>query len=207
MRTKMDDSKKLEIKQNIIDSTIEIIEKEGFDAISIRKVAALSNYTAGNIYQYFENKEHLIRETVKFGYLKIIKAISIDLEKEEPFENKIRNIFISYTKNALLMGDYYKAVMLSEDPKLLKITSVLNNDLDSNKKAITILEDLISKGMDSGEFVKGNHKLYAKIIWTSLFGLIIRLIIENQRCEEVVNALLNANFDLMFSGLKNRGIN
>lgn len=202
MRKKMDDFKKLEIKQKIIDSTIEIIEREGFDAISIRKVASLSNYTAGNIYQYFENKEHLIREVVKYGYMKIIKSISLNLNEFDCVEEKIKKIFFSYIKTALSMSEYYKAVMLSEDNEVLDVTSVLNNDLNKKQKAITLLEELIQLGIEKGEFKECDNKQIAKVIWTSIFGLIVRLIIENQKNELIVNSLIEANFDLLFSGLK-----
>lgn len=198
----MDDFKKLEIKQKIIDSTIEIIEREGFDAISIRKVASLSNYTAGNIYQYFENKEHLIREVVKYGYMKIIKSISLNLNEFDCVEEKIKKIFFSYIKTALSMSEYYKAVMLSEDNEVLDVTSVLNNDLNKKQKAITLLEELIQLGIEKGEFKECDNKQIAKVIWTSIFGLIVRLIIENQKNELIVNSLIEANFDLLFSGLK-----
>jgi len=202
MRKKMDNFQKLEIKQKIIDSTIEIIEREGFDAISIRKVASLSNYTAGNIYQYFENKEHLIREVVKYGYMKIIKSISLNLNEFDCVEEKIKKIFFSYIKTALSMSEYYKAVMLSEDNEVLDVTSVLNNDLNKKQKAITLLEELIQLGIEKGEFKECDNKQIAKVIWTSIFGLIVRLIIENQKNELIVNSLIEANFDLLFSGLK-----
>jgi len=198
----MDNFQKLEIKQKIIDSTIEIIEREGFDAISIRKVASLSNYTAGNIYQYFENKEHLIREVVKYGYMKIIKSISLNLNEFDCVEEKIKKIFFSYIKTALSMSEYYKAVMLSEDNEVLDVTSVLNNDLNKKQKAITLLEELIQLGIEKGEFKECDNKQIAKVIWTSIFGLIVRLIIENQKNELIVNSLIEANFDLLFSGLK-----
>ena len=202
MRLKMDEDKRLEIKQHIVQCGIEIVEKEGFGALSIRKVAMLSEYTAGNIYQYFENKDELIREIIKFGYMKILKSISIDMESDELIEEKIRKIFISYINTALSMPSYYKAVMLSEDPKLLEITSVLTKDLDSKKKAIILLEVLLNKGIERGEFKDVDSKIYSKLIWTSVFGLIIRIIIEDQNDKEMQTLLIESNLDLLFLGLR-----
>ncbi len=202
MRLKMDEDKRQEIKQHIVQCGIEIVEKEGFNSLSIRKVAMLSGYTAGNIYQYFENKDELIREIVKFGYMKILKSISIDMESDESIETKIRKIFISYINNALSMPAYYKAVMLSEDPKLLEITSVLSNDLDPKKKAIILLEVLLKKGIERGEFKDVDCRIYSKLIWTSIFGLIIRIIIENQNDKEMQSLLIKNNLDLLFWGLR-----
>lgn len=202
MRIKMDEDKRLEIKQSIINCGIQIVETESFNALSIRKVAMLSGYTPGNIYQYFENKDELIREIVKFGYMKILRSISVAMDDVDSVEVKIRNIFISYTNTALSMPAYYKAVMLSEDPKLLEITSILAKELDSSKKAIILLEGLLNKGIERGEFKDVDCSIYSKLIWTSIFGLIIRLIIENQDDKEMQNKLIQSNLDLLFSGLR-----
>ncbi len=43
-----------------IDAASEIIEKEGFDKITVRKVADLAGYNSATLYNYFENLDHLI---------------------------------------------------------------------------------------------------------------------------------------------------
>ncbi|MCI5998043.1 MAG: TetR/AcrR family transcriptional regulator [Peptoniphilaceae bacterium] len=43
-----------------IDATIEIIEKEGYEGVTIRKVADIAGYNSATIYNYFDNLEHLL---------------------------------------------------------------------------------------------------------------------------------------------------
>ncbi len=43
-----------------IDATNEIIENEGIESVTIRKVANLAGYNSATIYNYFENLDHLI---------------------------------------------------------------------------------------------------------------------------------------------------
>lgn len=202
MKTKMDNIKRDEIKQTILDTTIKFIEENGFEAVSIRKISALVNYSPASIYQYFENKDELISAVIKYGYLKILSSIKIPNDKDLSISDRIKQIFTSYCNEAIHMNEYYKAVMLNQDDKILSITSVLINN-EGNSKAIKILEDLIQEGIINGEFKNIDNKLYAKVIWTSFFGLVIRIIIEKIKDEEYIKSLIEINFLLLFDGMKN----
>lgn len=205
MRQKMDEAQRRAIKENILKCTKSIVEREGFEGISIRKVAKLAGYTPGSIYQYFDNKDTLIRELIEEGYGKIIEATMKDLDENLTIEKQIRQRFTYYIKAALKMPDYYKAVMINQDSKIVEMTSILNNNLTTKKKAVNILEELIKKGMEVGEFNQGDSKLIARIIWTANFGLTLRLIIENQKEEELIEDLIEEQFNLLFNGLRKKG--
>ena len=43
-----------------VDATVEIIEKEGYKNVTIRKVADIAGYNSATIYNYFDNLEHLL---------------------------------------------------------------------------------------------------------------------------------------------------
>jgi AcrR family transcriptional regulator len=51
-----------------INATAEIIEKEGIDGVTIRKVAKITGYNGATIYNYFDNSNQLI----SFGSMKFI---------------------------------------------------------------------------------------------------------------------------------------
>lgn len=52
--------KQYRIMRYFIDATIEIIEKEGIEGVTIRKVANNAGYTSATLYNYFDNLTHLI---------------------------------------------------------------------------------------------------------------------------------------------------
>ena len=43
-----------------VDATIDIIEKDGYESVTIRKVADIAGYNSETIYNYFDNLEHLL---------------------------------------------------------------------------------------------------------------------------------------------------
>jgi AcrR family transcriptional regulator len=50
------------LREDILYYAKEIMHEEGFDALSMRKVAQKSDMVVGNVYRYFKNKEALIDE-------------------------------------------------------------------------------------------------------------------------------------------------
>jgi len=59
---------KEEIKQKILEAAKTIACREGWGALTIRKIADEIEYTPPIVYEYFENKEDLIREIVYSGF-------------------------------------------------------------------------------------------------------------------------------------------
>ncbi len=51
---------KLRIMSYFIDAAHEVIENEGVDAVTVRKVADIAGYNSATLYNYFSNLDHLI---------------------------------------------------------------------------------------------------------------------------------------------------
>ncbi|MCT4607410.1 MAG: TetR/AcrR family transcriptional regulator [Marinisporobacter sp.] len=69
-----------------IEATHQIIEKEGIDYVTIRKVSDLAGYNSATLYNYFENLDHLIF----FASIKYLKDYALNLPR-----------FIEGTKNSM----------------------------------------------------------------------------------------------------------
>ncbi|MDQ7960878.1 TetR/AcrR family transcriptional regulator [Flavobacterium lindanitolerans] len=68
---------KEETRNNILDAAYYIVKEEGWQGLSMRKIADRIEYTAPIIYEYFSNKEAILQELTKKGFLCLTK----DLEK------------------------------------------------------------------------------------------------------------------------------
>lgn len=64
--------RKIRDKENLrnamLAAALSIAEKEGWHALTIRKIADAIEYTAPIVYEHFENKEELISEIIQNGY-------------------------------------------------------------------------------------------------------------------------------------------
>jgi AcrR family transcriptional regulator len=57
-----------ETRVNILDAAFKIVKEEGWQALSMRKIADEIEYTAPIIYEYFSSKEAILEELNKKGY-------------------------------------------------------------------------------------------------------------------------------------------
>lgn len=64
-----------EVRSAILEAAWEIASKEGWKAVSLRKIADIIEYSAPLIYSYFESKEAILLEFVKKGYFKKYHAL------------------------------------------------------------------------------------------------------------------------------------
>jgi hypothetical protein len=54
---------------NILDAAYDIVKDEGWQALSMRKIADKIEYTAPIIYEYYANKEAILLELTKKGFI------------------------------------------------------------------------------------------------------------------------------------------
>ena len=67
----------LELRQQIIDATVQILSTEGAEALTIRRVCQKADVSNGTFYHYFQNKDDLLMYFVKdtlFGDFEIKTA-------------------------------------------------------------------------------------------------------------------------------------
>ena len=57
-----------EVRASILAAASKLVEKEGWQALSIRKIADAIEYSAPVIYDHFENKDALLLEFTKRGF-------------------------------------------------------------------------------------------------------------------------------------------
>src|SRR4030088_1324402 len=62
---------KEQTRVNILDAAHEIVKDEGWSALSMRKIADKIEYTAPIIYEYFGNKEAILQELTRMGFVKL----------------------------------------------------------------------------------------------------------------------------------------
>ncbi|MFW6298408.1 MAG: TetR/AcrR family transcriptional regulator [Bacillota bacterium] len=205
MRKKMDEERRSSIRRTILDCARAIVEEEGFEGLSIRKVATRADYTPGSIYQYFDSKHALVRTLIQAGYRDIMASTMKPLDPGLTIREEIIARFRGYTEAALKNPEYYKAVMLSDDPGVRSMTEVLSGTPEETPKGLKMLMTLLEKGVEAGVFRPVDIRRVAQVLWTANFGLTLRLIIEKPDMnEETVRTLVEEELGLFLDGLERK---
>jgi AcrR family transcriptional regulator len=73
---------KMKLKQAIIDTARSIAIKEGFEAVTIRRIAGAIEYGPPAIYALFENKEAIFQEMLHNGYDELLDTLRTAYNQE-----------------------------------------------------------------------------------------------------------------------------
>ena len=117
-----DDVKVKRIIKVFVNSTIELMEKDGFENITVRKVAEISGYNPATIYNYFDNSRQLIFfASINFmkDYFKEIEQI-ID-NSNDPLDNYI-NLWETFCRFSFKNPKIYYSIFgenIEEQPTVL----------------------------------------------------------------------------------------
>lgn len=193
--------KKEEIKKLILDASRDIISKEGVQGLSIRKITKAIEYSPAIVYHYFKDKSEIVDAIMNEGFGRIIASInSVQRNEREP-EKEIKEIFNNYIRTTLEYPEEYKAFVLNDDPTITKRITILEQGITEKKPTLKALKENIQRGIDLGRYSPRDPELTAQIIWTSISGLLIRIIIEKDIPKDQIDRLIEHQFIMLFEGL------
>ncbi len=134
---------KEEIRQRIMDTAVNIAVSEGWDAVTIRKIAEVIEYTPPIVYEHFKNKEDLFNELALMGLRKLYNEYeSVRQSDVGPRKNllllSISHWDFAYEHTAFykLMFNFNRLVPSEEVERLLAHTKDLFLELANNNSEL-----------------------------------------------------------------------
>lgn len=189
------------VRNQIISIARRIVSEEGTDGLSIRRITKEMGYSAGIVYHYFENKEQLLSCVLEEGYARILAAVK-PLDECLPPHEAIREAFIRYIEHGMSCAAEYRALMFSSSPQILAFTSVMHEGACETSPALKMLTTTLEAGVEQGLFAPCDARLTAQAIWSAMFGLLARLLIEQNVPEVQRMKLIHREIDLIMKGLE-----
>ena len=175
---------KEDMKELILSAANDIVVKEGYDKLSIRKIANSIEYSPSLIYHYFKDKDQIINVLMERGYQKIVMAVSSAKRENTSPEVWLEGMMRRYIDVALSMPDEFMAAHLNRSPEAVKQTSSLFEGATGKKIALAKLHQCIRELNEGKVMDERALELTTQLITVSTIGLIIKLIIEEDIGEE-----------------------
>lgn len=96
------------VKKAIIQATEHIVQQEGWQAVSIRKIADAIGYSLPVVYNHFESKDAIQEEFVKQGFGMLAMAMQNTSAKYTDSEIQLTQMALAYFDFAFKNSAYYK---------------------------------------------------------------------------------------------------
>ena len=94
MKAKNNQAKNTDKRQRILDTSLELIMKQGIQATSMSKVSKESGVAVGTIYHHFESKEAIITELYRHFKLEMLQVMTTDLNVSDTLDSIFTEVVI-----------------------------------------------------------------------------------------------------------------
>src|SRR5450755_812088 len=97
-----------EVRSSILATAWQMVKQEGWQSLSIRKIADAIEYSVPVIYDHFQNKEAILMEFAKEGFHLLSKKIQVAKAKYSDPAEQLKTVASAYWNFALRNKEYYQ---------------------------------------------------------------------------------------------------
>jgi AcrR family transcriptional regulator len=151
--------------QALLTSAGDILEREGPDALSVRRIAAAAGVAPMGVYNHFESKSGIIDALFIEGFERLRQAITTVSDVHDPYE-ALREAGRRYRTLALAHPMMYQLMFLRTIPGF----EPSDMALDVAGRAFDTLVSVVQRAMDAGIMAPDSPTEVAHLIWASIHG-------------------------------------
>jgi AcrR family transcriptional regulator len=101
---------KQEVRQSILLAAREIARLEGWQSVTIRKVAERIEYSPPTIYEYFTSKEEILLELLREGFRQFAAVLNTAMKSTEDPEQRLFKMSEAYWQFAMSNPELYQVM-------------------------------------------------------------------------------------------------
>jgi AcrR family transcriptional regulator len=167
------------VKENILDTALHLIADEGFQNLSMRKIASRLGVTATTIYNYYSNKDELYFMIRTHGFELLYQNLVEAYNDHTTPRERLKACVQSYTKFGIDYPDYYDVMFVNKNvPKYresigTELEGVASIDKEMGLKTLFFMARLFKELYASDHSFTDEDARYSTIqLWCELNGII-----------------------------------
>ena len=175
-----------EVRSSILSTAWQIVTAEGWQALSIRKIADAIEYSVPVIYDHFANKENILIEFARDGFRLLSRRMELARNKHIDPSAQIRAMADAYWNFAFRNKEYYQVMFGLGIP-----CSDLEACIPEKITFRELLLDPIQKVLDKNKRSEVSACMKGHTFWSVMHGLIsIKMMRTSDACDELNKLVL-----------------
>ncbi len=166
---------KQELRQEILDAATNLFSEEGYEAVSMRRIAERIEYSPTTIYLHFRDKTDLLDNVCADTFSLLLRVLEeIEREGPEPLDGLIRGLK-AYVKFGLDHPAHYRVTFLMRHTVLPSNGERCKADCVGDQ-AFGSLVRSVTRCMESGVMRTDDPNLVSETLWSAIHGVTALLI-------------------------------
>jgi AcrR family transcriptional regulator len=164
------------VRRKILDAARTLFASEGYDAVSMRKIADAIEYSPTAIYVHFKDKADLMRELCKVDFGEMNAGWAQLATIPDPVE-RIRQLGLGYIRFATRQPNHFRLMFMTKPtPEMMAMTEA---DLcergqgDPNRDGYALLKKCVEEAIDNRLFrpeLTDPHAV-TQLLWAGVHGV------------------------------------
>ncbi|MDF9824316.1 AcrR family transcriptional regulator [Breznakia sp. PF5-3] len=185
------------MKVKIQNAAIEIIRSEGYDKLSLRKIAAKIDYSATNIYNYYQNKADIIKSIIIRKSTEIVETVDKELKKKQnlSMEEQFRWLVRIFIETMIDDPEQVRAVFQT-GINIYADYELDEENIDGEPKILQFLNE----GYQQGVFKQMNEST-AVLIIVNLLGVASYILNNQINDPKQIDLLIENESNILLTGI------
>jgi AcrR family transcriptional regulator len=161
-----------QIREKILSAARDLFLAHGYEAVSMRKIAAAIEYTPPVIYTHFKDKADLLQELCLRDFTALAQRFTRLGRIDDPVQRILR-AGLSYVRFALEHPNHYRLMFMTPPPPIEPDEQCLALKGDPEVDAYGFLEHAVRQAIAAGRFRSEyqDPELVTQVLWAGVHGL------------------------------------
>lgn len=168
--TERREREKEEIRHRILDAARELFAAEGYEKVTMRRIAEVIEYSPTTIYLHFEDKDDLVRALCHEDFARLLEAMRAAPVPDDPVET-IRQLGRSYCAFALRHPNQYRFMFMTPVGKEERL-----EDGNPGELSFGHLLEAVKRAVAAGRLRAIDPVTAAQVLWMGVHGVASALI-------------------------------
>jgi AcrR family transcriptional regulator len=195
-----------ELRTRILDAARELFAQEGYEAVTMRKIAERIEYSPTAIYFHFRDKETLLRELVDLDFASLAHELQKIARIADPVE-RLRKTGRAYVGFGFSHPNHYRLMFMTPHPADMKPEESRLQRGNPEEDAYAFLRATVAEAIAAGRFRPefSDPDFVSQLVWAGTHGVVSLHI---AKCKDAwvdwrdPTKLAHAQIDVMIRGLE-----
>lgn len=176
---------KEEMRNSILQAAWKLVLAEGWQSLSIRKIADAIEYSVPVIYSHFENKDAILMEFTREGFQLLTRSVTEARDKANSVDHQLEMMAQAYWNFAFNNQEYYQLMFGLGIP-----TCEMVNSMAEVKMFTNTMMQVLKQAIAQSRHPESDHWLKFHTYWSILHGLVSIQMIGQQSISDPRNQLV-----------------
>ena len=166
--TERRERERIEVRRKILDAARDLFMAEGYERVTMRRIASAIEYSPTTIYNHFKDKDDLVNALCHEEFSQLLGALDLRAPARDPVE-WIRQIGGAYAAFGLANPNHYRFMFMTPINEGHQVSA-------PGRQSFEILRTAVARAIKSGAFVKGDVDTISQVLWANIHGAVALLI-------------------------------